>query len=279
MQQISSRHNSIVARFRDAARRAAPLDASTLLEGPRLIEDALAAGVTIDVAAVSTAQTTRDRWSSLLERLGRVTQLVHVSPSVMAALSPLSTPTGLVAIASLRPAPFESTIRAAQPLVLSLVGVQDPGNTGAVIRAAEAGGATGVVTVAGADPYGWKALRGSMGSTFRIPVARAPNQEAISREATIRSWRVIATVPRGGTCLTEIDLREPCFLWLGSEGKGLDHEIINSADELLSVPMCEPVESLNLAVTAALIIYEAARQRTEFKPKTTDRANRRGRFA
>ena len=84
MQQISSRRNPIVARFRDAARRAAPLDASTLLEGPRLIEDALAAGVTIDVAAVSSAPTTRDRWSSLLERLGRVTQLVHVSPSVMA---------------------------------------------------------------------------------------------------------------------------------------------------------------------------------------------------
>lgn len=261
MQQISSRHNSIVTRFRDAARRAAPLDASTLLEGPRLIEDALAAGVTIDVAAVSTAQTTRDRWSSLLERLGRVTQLVHVSPSVMAALSPLSTPTGLVAIASLRPAPFESTIRAAQPLVLSLVGVQDPGNTGAVIRAAEAGGATGVVTVAGADPYGWKALRGSMGSTLRLPVVRADDAERIRADARARGLHQFAAVPRGGTPTTDADLSRPCLIWLGTEGGGLAPPLMDDADELVSVPMHAPVESLNIAVASALIVYEAARQR------------------
>ncbi len=261
MQHISSRRNPIVARFRDAATRATPLDSSALLEGPRLIEEALTAGVTIDVAAVSNAPPTGDRWSSLLERLDRVTHLVKVSPSVMAALSPVSTPSGLVAIATLRSAAFESTIRAAPPLVLGLVGVQDPGNMGAVIRAAEAGGATGVVTVAGADPYGWKALRGSMGSTLRLPVVRTNDADRVRADARASGLHQLAAVPRGGTPITDTDLSRPCLIWLGAEGDGLARPLLDDADELVSVPMHAPVESLNIAVASALIVYEAARQR------------------
>ena len=279
MEPITSCRNPIVARFRKVARQKTPTESTALLEGPRLIEEALAAGVRLEVVAVSTPLVSDLNKIDLIDRLMSTTQIIPVSPVVMDALSPVSSPSGLVALATVTPGRIDDIADLPKPTLIGLHNVQDPGNVGATIRAVEAGGASGIITVGGADPYGWKALRGSMGSTFRIPVARALNPEAISREATIRSWRVIATVPRGGTCLTEIDLREPCFLWLGSEGKGLDHGIINSADELLSVPMCEPVESLNLAVTAALIIYEAARQRTEFKPKTTDRANRRGRFA
>ncbi len=269
MHHITSRRNPIVARFRDAARRATPTDSTALLEGPRLIEEALAAGLTIDVAAVSSAPTTWDRWSPLLERLGRVTQLVQVSPTVMSALSPVSTPTGLVAIASLRPARFESTLGAAQPLVLGLVGVQDPGNTGAVIRAAEAGGATGVVTVAGADPYGWKALRGSMGSTLRLPVVRADDPDRIRADARASGLRLLAAVPRGGTPTPDADLSRPCLIWLGTEGDGLAPPIVDYADELISVPMHAPVESLNIAVASALIVYEAARQRAHRSGSST----------
>ena len=274
MQHITSRRNPIVARFRGAARRSGPASAPSLLEGPRLIAEALDAGVTPDLVAVSHALATHDRWSDLLNRLDRVTELVGVSQPVMTALSPVSKPSGLVAIASLRPARFESTVSAARPLVLGLLGVQDPGNTGAVIRAAEAGGASGVVTVGGADPYGWKALRGSMGSTLRFPVVRADDADGISADARAKGLRLLAAVPRGGTPTAEADLSRPCLIWLGTEGLGLSPTVATGVDELISVPMRGPVESLNIAVAAALITYEAARQRAHHAVAATDSQGR-----
>ena len=263
MQHITSRHNPIVARFRDAAKRSTPPAVTTILEGPRLIEEALDAGVALELAAVSSAPMSGDRWSLLLERLCRATEVVRVSPPVMAALSPVSSPSGLVAIATPTPARFESTVQSNHALVLGLVGVQDPGNTGAVIRAAEAGGATGVVTVAGADPYGWKALRGSMGSTLRFPVVRATDPDRIKEAARAHGLRLLAAVPHGGTPTISADLSSPCLIWLGTEGAGLSAPVMDDADELISVPMHAPVESLNIAVASALIVYEATRQRAD----------------
>jgi len=245
-----------------------------LLEGPRLIAEALDAGVTPDLVAVSHALATHDRWSDLLNRLDRVTELVGVSQPVMTALSPVSEPSGLVAIASLRPVRFDSTVSTAGPLVLGLLGVQDPGNIGAVIRAAEAGGASGVVTVGGADPYGWKALRGSMGSTLRFPVVRADDAGDISADARAKGLRLLAAVPRGGTPTVEANLSRPCLIWLGTEGLGLSPTVVTGVDELISVPMRGPVESLNIAVAAALITYEAARQRTHSAVSATDSQGR-----
>ena len=259
VEAITSRRNPLVARFRRAARRDAAVGSTVLLEGPRLVEDALAAGVHVDVAAVPTAPP--PRVSALARRLEPPARVVRVTSAVMDALSPASTPSGLVALAAFRPTPVEDTMRAPRPLVVGLSGIQDPGNTGAVVRAVEAGGASGVVTVGGADPLGWKALRGAMGSTFRLPIACADDPASVARVASTHGLRVIAAVPRGGAPPAEIDLRDPCLVWLGTEGAGLDRGAAATADETVSIPMRAPVESLNIAVAAALIVYEAARQR------------------
>ena len=274
VEQITSRHNPIVARFRDSTRSASPTGSTVLLEGPRLIDEALAAGVRIDLAAVSTGTATARRSAAVLDRLDSAqTRLVQVSPAVMAALTPVTTPSGLVALATHRPAGFAAAARPPQPLVVGLLGVQDPGNTGAVIRAVEAGGATGVVTVGGADPYGWKALRGSMGSAFRLPVVRTLTCDEARAEAVAHGLRVLAAVPRDGTPVSDSDLRSPCLIWLGSEGRGIDAGIVANADEVVSIPMHPPVESLNIAVAAALIVYAAAGQRADAT------ARNRGQFA
>ena len=259
MEPITSRRNPLVVRFRRAARRDAGVDSTVLLEGPRLVEDALAAGVRVDVAAVSTAPA--PRISALARRLEPVTRVVRATAAVMDALSPVSTPSGLVALATLRPSRVEDAMRISRPLVVGLSGVQDPGNTGAVIRAVEAGGASGVVTAGGADPLGWKALRGAMGSAFRLPIARAGDPAAVRRLASAHGLRVIAAAPQGGTPLDEVDLTGPCLVWLGAEGSGIDPDTAATADDMVSIPMRPPVESLNIAVAAALIVYEAARQR------------------
>jgi TrmH family RNA methyltransferase len=148
------------------------------------------------------------------------------------------------------------------PLVLIALNVQDPGNVGAIARVAEAAGASGAVYAgACADPFGWKALRGSMGSALRLPILVKPDSREAIGEARRRGCRIIATVPRGGRALFDADLRGAIAVLVGGEGAGLRQLQIDEADERLTIPMQAPVESLNVAVTAAVIVYEACRQR------------------
>jgi TrmH family RNA methyltransferase len=188
--------------------------------------------------------------------------VVVVTEQVLDALSPVTQPSGIVAIAERPRPPLEDIFRRQPPLVLILCGLQDPGNVGAIIRVAEAGGATGVIATHGtADPFGWKAMRGGMGSTFRMPIAvKVSTADAVSR-AKAAGLRIIATTAREGTPLPECDLGGACAVLLGSEGAGLASDFVNTADGRLSIPMRPPVESLNVAISAALVLYEASRQR------------------
>jgi TrmH family RNA methyltransferase len=142
--------------------------------------------------------------------------------------------------------------------------VQDPGNLGALARVAEAGGATGLL-VAGesADAFGWKALRGSMGSLLRLPViVKGRGEEAVAA-ARAQGCHVVAAVPRGGEPLFGADMRVATAILIGGEGAGLPAELLALADRRVTIPMRPPVESLNAAVAAALVVYEALRQRME----------------
>jgi TrmH family RNA methyltransferase len=185
----------------------------------------------------------------------------------MAAMSPADTPSGLVAIARHELAPLDNAFagdRAAAPLALVAESVQDPGNLGAMIRTAEAAGATGVVACgASADPFGWKALRGAMGSTFRLPVARVTSAREAIEAARRSGLRVVASAARADTPLFHAALRGPTALLLGGEGAGLRPDVLELADEVIAIPMQPPVESLNVAVAAGLLLYEAVRQRSK----------------
>lgn len=257
MDRISSRQNPLVRRFREVAEGSVP-DAM-LLEGEHLIEEALASGLTIDVVAFGEWLAT----SSLMQQLAaNATKMVIVTNPVLNAISPVRSPSGAVGIAA-RPRFSPERVFARSPqLVLMLHDLQDPGNVGAIVRAAEACGATGIVCgQRTADPFGWKALRGSMGSSFRLPIAiKQPLDEALAT-ARANGLRILATVARGGTTLPDCDLRKPAAILLGGEGGGLPATLIAQADERLSIPMQAPVESLNVSVAAALVVYEATRQR------------------
>ena len=149
-----------------------------------------------------------------------------------------------------------------EALVVIAVDVQDPGNVGAIARVTEAAGATGLVMAgASADPFSWKALRGSMGSALRLPIAAGQNAEQAIANARSKGCRIVATVPRGGTDVSAAKLTGPLAVLIGGEGQGLSPAVVADADERVTIPMKPPVESLNTAVTAALILYEARRQR------------------
>jgi RNA methyltransferase, TrmH family len=197
---ITSRHHPLVARFRDAAR--GDTAAVMLLDGAHLVADALAAHVVVTLAAVTAAASGKPDIHELASALShRGVDVATVTSAVMDAISPLRSPSGIVALAD-RPAPRTRDIYAGPaPLAVIAVDVQDPGNLGAIVRVAEAAGATGVVAAgASANPFGWKALRGSMGSALRTPIGGGDPQGAVD-VARQHRCRVVATVPRAGRTL------------------------------------------------------------------------------
>ncbi len=259
---ITSRQNAIVSRFRNAARGES--GDLLLLDGVHLVAEALDAGVHIREAAVMTVRNVRPEVADLAERLpGHDVPVAIVSASVMQALSPVRSPSPIVALAE-RPVVAGERVYRDTPLVIVAIDIQDPGNVGAIVRVSEAGGATGVVCAgACADPFGWKALRGSMGSALRLPLLVHRDVREATDEARRHGCRIVATSPRGGQPLFESDLRGPIAILIGGEGPGLAPSQVDAADEHVSIPMQPSVESLNTAVSAALVVYEARRQRTE----------------
>jgi len=165
---ITSRQNPLVVRFRDAARGdGGPI----LLDGAHLVADAVGARLTIRLAVVTPASREKDDVSELLAALSRMqVEVATVSAPVMDAMSPVRSSSSIVALAD-RPAIGDGQLYTGEaPLVVVAIDVQDPGNVGAIVRVAEAAGATGVIAAAAsANPWGWKALRGSMGSALRLP--------------------------------------------------------------------------------------------------------------
>jgi TrmH family RNA methyltransferase len=255
---ISSRTNPLVKRFRAVADSP---DDVVLLDGVHLLEEALGSNLAVDVVAVSEEDTDTPAARLAQRAAARGARVVAVTQAVLSAMSPVRHPSGVVAIARRPSATLADALDRAPQLVLMLADIQDPGNVGAIIRAAEGCGATGVIASrASADPFGWKALRGSMGSAFRLPVARQPLDGAVAA-ARDRGIQVLAAVPHGGKPLPLCNLRRPSAVLLGGEGAGLAADLAARADEQLSIPMRPPVESLNVATTAALVAYEAMRQR------------------
>lgn len=252
---ITSRRHSLVQQCRRVADGTG--DAGVvLLDGAHLVEDALQAEVRVHTLLTTSPD-------SPLARAAQAagTDVHPVTESVLDAASPVHAPAGMVALADWIPAALEDVLRSAPALVVGLVDVQDPGNVGAVIRSADALGATGVVCGdATADPGGWRALRGAMGSTFRLPIARAAVERLID-SARKHGIRVAATTAQDGTHLASTSLQDPTLVLVGHEGAGLSPEIAKHADLRIRIPMRPGVNSLNVAVAAALVLYEAARQR------------------
>ncbi len=252
---ITSRQHAVVRQFRHAGTRSGAEDV-VLLDGEHLLREALAAGLTVRTVL------TDGRHGALTGEAERAGAAVYTcTGNVLDAASPVRTPSGVVAIVEWAFSPL-STVLAAQPaLVVALVDVQDPGNVGSAIRSADALGATGFVAVgATADPGGWKVLRGSMGSAFRLPIAKSDLSETIAA-AHASGARVLATTNANGTALSGADLTSPVLLLFGHEGLGLPPDALARADASVSIPMRAGVDSLNVAVASALVLAEARRQR------------------
>jgi len=252
--RLTSRKHAVVQRCREAAAGDDP--DLVLLDGAHLLAEALDAGVPIALVL------TDGREQRLVARARKAGATVYEGTTgVLEAASPVRSPSGVVTLAHWRTTRIVDAMAAPDAGCLGLVGVQDPGNVGSAIRAADALGATGVLILDGtADPRAWKTLRGSMGSVFHLPVGLGKTAEALA-DAKHAGLAVIAAVAQNGTPLTEVDLRGPALILVGSEGAGLPAAIVDRADARVTIPMRGGVDSLNVAVTSAVLLYEARRQR------------------
>ncbi|MSO50332.1 MAG: RNA methyltransferase [Acidobacteria bacterium] len=265
MPRITRRQDAIVTRFRDVAKGAAD-DGAVVIDGVHLLLDALRAGVPVETV-LATSDLLADASQDVAQtwRLARAADVpIHeATAGVIEAASPVRTPSGVVAIARWSPAPLAGLWTPAPALVIGLVDVQDPGNAGAVIRSADGLGATGVAMIgATADPGSAKSLRGAMGSTFRVPVARASIGESLRAARAAGATIAATTAPAPGTTdLHAADLTGPVFLLLGNEGAGLPGQALKAADIQISIAMRPGINSFNVAVSSALLLYEARLQR------------------
>jgi len=263
MTTISSRDNSLLRQARSV--RDGKIDELIFVEGLRLAEEALRSGLEIEAVIYSDEIADKERAARFLEAAALAcTRLASVGEKLLATISFTKTPQGIILLAK-RPESGKTKLEISEgppPLLVILHGLNNPVNVGAIMRSAEAAGATGIVTTTNtADPFSPKSLRGAMGSAFRLPIWRdAGYGDALSWCAAHKIKTVCADV-RASTLYTDINWTTPRALIVGPESTGLSLEDVDAADEAVRIGMLGEVESLNVGVAAGILLYEAARQR------------------
>ncbi len=229
------------------------------IEGPNLIGEALRAGLRVRTIFVAQGaerlldklQVKRDVEVIQLPKKLLDEALATESPQSIAALVEKPNWTWLDALSQDQ----EKT------LVLVLAAIQDPGNLGTILRSAEAFGATGIVSLPGTvSAWNAKAVRASAGSVFRVPVVAA-NADECFEQLKKAGVKIFATVSRRAKVADRVALAGPIALVIGNEGNGVPEDLAARADGTITIPCPGPVESLNAAVAASVLLYEASRQR------------------
>jgi TrmH family RNA methyltransferase len=256
--EISSTKNPWIQRFRAAAAGEEP-DAM-LVEGVRLVGEGLDGRHRVLAAAVSP----RLREPALAQRLREVAdEFAECTDAVLERMSALESHQGVAALFRKPTWPESDLLRGdLSPFVVVAAGVRDPGNLGALLRTAEAAAATGFVAMAGgADPYREKAVRGSMGSVFRLPALHGLDSAAVIALAQRQRLQLVVAAGDGEQDHLAIDWRRPTLLVLGAEAAGAPEELRRAASARVRIEMKPPVDSLNVAVAAGVMLFEARRQR------------------
>ncbi len=262
---ITSRDNSLLRRAR--AVRDGKLEGLIFIEGLRLCEEALRSGLEIDSVIFSEEISKKERAAAVIAELGGVcNRLASVSEKLLETISYTKTPQGIVALAK-RPTSGRARLEetsARPPLIVILHGINNPVNVGAILRTAEAVGVSGAITTQHtSDPFSPKSLRGAMGSAFRLPIWTGAAYTDVLSWCAQHKIKTVGADARGSSLYTEIDWTEPRALIVGPESTGLSEAEIEVTDETVSIPMQGKVESLNVGVAAAIVLYEAARQREQ----------------
>jgi TrmH family RNA methyltransferase len=259
LRPVAGRHNQRLKELRLAFRRAELTPhGECAIEGVKLAEEALRCGQHLD--SVFFSESARALAEKLLPQINARTETLVLPNALFNSIVPSDAPQGVAALLKLPSFSSEQLVNRSSggPLVVA-AGLQDPGNLGTILRSAEAFGAAGVFLTEGTvSPYNSKVLRGSAGSIFRLPFLQISSAELIPL-LRARGVRLLATSSHQGTPLPQVSWILPLAIFIGNEGAGLSRELMREMDETLAIPQAAQVESLNAAVAASIVLYEAAR--------------------
>src|SRR5215831_8211787 len=270
---IASRENRWLKAFRAALRGGVPTETGAVgVEGVRLVEEALRSGCRVDAVLFSeSGERHREKLAALVGRPEIPFPVLRTTDRLFDGIADTEHPQGVAA--RLEPHQLLATPPGVcAPLLVLLAGVQDPGNVGTIVRTAAAFGATGAVTMATgqsgtASPFAPKAMRASAGAALHLPIVSGMALGILLSQLKLNGIRTFAScVERGEAKVIgpwEADWCEPVALLVGNEGSGLPKEVVQAADARIHIPMATKVESLNAATAAAVVLYEAFRQRRE----------------
>ena len=258
--QISSRQNSLVKQIRQLhGAKGRHRQNQCLLEGTHVLEVAGEVNYPLSIVCATPQWIARHRslWLQL-EPLAQKSQTV--SQSVIEAIATTINPDGIVATA---PRPHDRPHQMPQTgISLAIETIQDPGNLGTIIRTAAAANADSLwLSADSVDLDHPKVLRSSAGQWFRLPMSVSPDLQTQVKHCQNQGWQIVATDSQASLTYWELDYSQPTLILLGNEGNGLSPELSALADTKISIPLNGGVESLNVAIAAALILYEAQRQK------------------
>ena len=256
--ELTSARNPLLKDVRRAiARGGLTSEGCCVAETFHLVEEALRSNCLIQaiIASDSVRSTVERRFGGL-----RDIEVIRIPDTIYAQISATESGQGVMALVKPPVWDLEPLLRG-KSLVLLLDGVQDPGNAGTMLRTAEAFGATGVLFIKGSvNPFNPKAIRASAGSVFRTPLVTSLEPELALAALSQRKIDIYAAMPKAEITLADADLRRRCAFIIGSEGRGVSSRLQGAALNL-RIPTAK-VESLNAAVAAGILLYEAWRQRT-----------------
>jgi len=265
LRRIEGRHNALVKELRQAFARAERTEhGDCAIEGFRIMEEAIRSGLRF--RAIFFKESAQNLAERLMPQIGTHVESLLLPDKLFDGSVPSETPQGVAALVRWKEFSLADVLERLQigPVIV-VVGLQDPGNLGTILRSAEAFGSAGVLLGEGTvSPFNSKVIRASAGSIFRLPVLvakAAGGMEEVTGKLRKENVRLIATSSHKGTALDQARLTGPLAVFIGSEGSGLPRTLMSQVDELVAIPHTQQVESLNAGVAGSIVLYEAARQR------------------
>lgn len=265
LRRVEGRHNALIKRVRQAFAHAELTDeGDCAIEGIHIVEEAIRSGLRF--RAILFRESAQTLAARLLPQIGSHVETLLAPDKVFDSAVPSESPQGVVALVRLKEFSLEDLFERVElgPFV-AVVGLQDPGNLGTILRSAEAFGSAGVILGEGTvSRFNSKVIRASAGSLFRLPIVSAKaagGMDAIVSQSRAKGVRLLATSSHKGTPLDQAALTRAAAIFIGSEGAGLPKSLVAQMDETIAIPHSPRVESLNAGVAASIVLYEAARQR------------------
>jgi TrmH family RNA methyltransferase len=260
LRNVTSAQNTLVKQLRRAFTQSEAVEGYCAIESVRIVEEAIRSGLRFR-AVFFAESSAKARGERILPQISPHVEAIVLPDNVFASAVATETPQGVAALVKIKESSLEATLAPVNPLLVGVVGIQDPGNLGTIIRSTEAFDGTGVLLGKGTvSQFNPKVVRASAGSLFRMNVVHADLGPTLP-QLRERGVRLVATSSHKAKPVQDVNLTGPLCLFIGSEGAGLPRHIVSEMDEVVAIPHSARVESLNAGVAASILLYEIARQR------------------